>query len=256
MNDNGALLRSLSERLDLPHPARARVVIEVAADLADLEALYIERGFEPEEARERALKRLDLSDDAIRELVRVHGSPIRRGLDRLSEGSRRRGERLALSALLIFLIAGTRALMPTRSLLADAGSGLWVLAALAIPGVLLAAVKAYGIWGRDAHDPLRLRAGLDLILLAAGVTAASGLALWWLGLRWVATASAARPDAAIGFLVEGLTRGSALAVAGFQAAILLGIAWLVLSGRIAQIERGEAELILLAERERRKEGIR
>ncbi len=256
MNDNGALLHSLAARLDLPQPARARVVIEVAADLADLEALYIERGLGSEEARELALERLDLSDEAIRELVRVHGSPIRRGLDRFSERSRRRGEQLALAALLIFLIGGTRALVPTRTLLTDAGPGLWVIAAIAIPGILLAATTAYSLWGRDAHDSRRLRAGLDLILVTAGAAAAAGLALWWFGLRRIATASASQPETALVFLVEGLTRGSALVVAGFQASVALGILWFILSSRTAQVERGEAELILLAERDRTKEGVR
>ena len=121
MNEFGSVLRSLSDRLDLPQPARSRVLIEVAADLTDLEAVYIERGSTPEQAREQALERLDLSDEAIRELVRVHGSPLRRGLDRLGERGRRRWERMALGALLVFLLVGTRALLPSQGLLADTG---------------------------------------------------------------------------------------------------------------------------------------
>ena len=127
MSEFGSVLRSLSDRLDLPQPARSRVLIEVAADLADLEAVYAERGSTPEQAREQALERLDLSDEAIRELVRVHGSPLRRGLDRLGERGRRRWERLALAALLLFLLAGTRALLPSRGLLADTGRGLSIV---------------------------------------------------------------------------------------------------------------------------------
>lgn len=248
MPEREVLLRSLADRLDLPQPARSRVLIEVAADLADLEEIYLERGESPERARAMAAERLDLSDAAIRELVRVHGSPLRRGLDRLGERGRRRGERLALAALLLFLLAGTRALVPTRGMLSDAGPGLWVIAGLLIAGVLLAAAKAYALWGRDESDPRRLRTGLDAILLLAGLLVGSGITLWWLGLWRVAREAAgagAGPAAGAGPVVQWLTGGSALVVVSFQAAILLGLLWLMLSGRTARIERGEAEMLLV-----------
>lgn len=254
MSDSASVLRSLADRLDLPQPARSRVLIEVAADLEDLEALYVSRGSTPGQARELALERLDLSDDAIAALVRVHGSPLRRGLDRLGDTGRRRGERLALGALLAFLLLGTRALIPTRDLLTDAGQALWIIAALVIPGLLLSASRIYALWGRDEHDPRRLRRGLDAILALGGLSAAAGITAWWVGLRRVATASAAAPDAALAYLFEWLTSGSALVVTSFQGAILLGILWLILSGRAAQVERGEAELLLLQERVRTRGG--
>ena len=243
MNEYGSVLRSLSDRLDLPQPARSRVLIEVAADLADLEAVYVQRGASPEEARARAVERLDLSDETIWELVRVHGSPLRRGLDRLGETGRRRWERLALVALLVFLLAGTRALLPSWGLLADAGRGLWIVALVAIPGILLAISKAYSLWGRDEYDPRKLRTGLDAVLALGGLTAATGLTLWWFGLRTA-------------YLVDWLTGGSATVVLSFQLAILLGILWLLLAGRTARVERGEAEMLLVEELGQPKGGER
>ena len=115
---------------------------------------------------------------------------------RSGERGRRRWERLALAALLVFLLAGTRALLPSQGLLADAGSGLLIIAIVAIPGILLAVSKAYALWGRDEYDPLRLRRGLDAILVLGGLTVATGLTLWWFGLRRVAEAAAASPDLA------------------------------------------------------------
>jgi hypothetical protein len=247
MKDQRSFLQALAGRLELPQPARSRVLIEVAADLADLEAAYVARGASAEQARKQAVERLDLSDDAIRELVRVHGSPLRRGLDRLSEQGRRRGERLALAALLLFLLLGTRALVPSRSLLTDAGPGFWIISAVAIPGILVAVSKSYALWGRDEHDPRRLRRGLDAILALGGLSAVTGVTLWWFGLWRVAIAASSDSAAGIGYVVEWLTRGSALVMVSFQVAILLGLLWLVLSGRIAQTERGEAELLLFEE---------
>lgn len=245
MSGHGPVLRALADRLDLPQPARSRVLLEVAADLAGLEAAYRERGLDPDAARTRALERIDLSDEAVRELVRVHGSPLRRALDRLGETGRRMGERIGLAALLAFLVLGTRALAPTPGMLADSGPGLWLVAAVAIPGLLLAAAKAYVIWGRDAHDPRRLRRGLDALLLLAGLAAAAGLAGWWLGLRDVAVAAQEAPEAALGLGLGWLIAGSATVVVGIQAAVLLGLAWLALAGKVSRVEREEADLLML-----------
>lgn len=245
MSGREVVLRALADRLDLPQPARSRVLLEVAADLADLEAAYRARGLAPEEARARALERLDLSDRAVRDLVRVHGSPLRRALDRLGETGRRRGERLGLIALLAFLVLGTGALAPVPGLLADSGRGVWRVAAVAIPGLLLAAAKAYAIWGRDEHDPRRLRRGLDALLVLAGAAAAVGLGGWWLGLRELAVAAEAAPEAALGSGLAWLVAGSATVVIGIQAAVLLGVLWLALAGKVARVEREEADLLTI-----------
>ena len=188
-----------------------------------------------------------LSDETIRELVRVHGSRLRRGLDRLGETGRRRGERLALVALLVFLVAGTRALLPSWGLLADAGRGLWVVSLVAIPGILLAISKAYALWGRDESDPRKLRTGLDAVLALGGLSAATGLTLWWFGLRTAAEASAQSPELGPAYMIDWLIGGSATVVVSFQAAIVLGILWLLLAGRTARVERGEAEMLLIEE---------
>ena len=246
MSGREELLAALADRLDLPQPARSRVLLEVAADLADLEAAYRARGLGPEEARARAVERLDLSEETVRDLVRVHGSRLRRALDRLGETGRRRGEWIALLALLAFLVLGTGALAPTPGLLADSGPGLWLVAAATIPGLLLAATEAYAIWGRDEHDPRRLRRGLDALLSIAGLSVAAGLVGWWLGLREVAVAAGAAPGAALGFGLEWLIEGSATVVVGIQAAVLLGLLWLVLAGKVSRVEREEADLLMLS----------
>ena len=165
---------------------------------------------------------------------------------------------LALLAALVglFLLAGTRALLPSWGLLADAGRGLWIVALVAIPGVLLAISKAYSLWGRDEYDPRKLRTGLDAVLALGGLTAATGLTLWWFGLRTAAEASAESPELGPAYLVDWLTGGSATVVLSFQLAILLGILWLLLAGRTARVERGEAEMLLVEELGQPKGGER
>ena len=53
---------------------------EIAADLKDLCELYRSRGLAKEEAEERALEKIRLSDETIGQLVRIHESPFRRWL--------------------------------------------------------------------------------------------------------------------------------------------------------------------------------
>jgi hypothetical protein len=44
-------LRAVYDRLDLPQPLRARVLLELATDLAGLEAELLSAGLPPDEAR-------------------------------------------------------------------------------------------------------------------------------------------------------------------------------------------------------------
>ncbi|MFO7588687.1 MAG: hypothetical protein R6X22_11515 [Gemmatimonadota bacterium] len=77
------------------------------------------------------------------------------------------------------------------------------------------------------------------------LVAAAGLVGWWLGLREVAVAAQGAPEAAPGWALEWLIEGAATVVVSFQAAVLLGLLWLALAGKISRVERAEADLLLL-----------
>ena len=65
-------LRAVYDRLDLPQPLRARVLLELATDLAGLEAELLSAGLPPDEARARAVRTLVPSAEALHELREIH----------------------------------------------------------------------------------------------------------------------------------------------------------------------------------------
>ena len=96
-----AALGEISARVDLSQQARARVLTEIAGDLDDLRQAFLERGASEEEAERQALAHIDLSDEALRDLARVHGNWYRRLSDSIAERAGSRWES-ALVGLLVF----------------------------------------------------------------------------------------------------------------------------------------------------------
>ena len=119
------VLLQIDARLDLPQPARSRVILEIAADLEDTSRMLMERGHSPEEAREQAIRRFEPRGDALREITTVHAAGLQRFLGRFSGAGRRRWERALLVLLFLFLLLGTRVLLPPRTCSRTRAPGCW-----------------------------------------------------------------------------------------------------------------------------------
>jgi hypothetical protein len=245
MTDFKELLRAIDARLDLPQPARSRVLLEIASDLRDLEAHFLEQGLPAEEARRRAADRCDLSEASIRELVRVHGSPYRRFMDRLGAQARTRWER-ALFAVLLLLVAAT--LGPPvigGGMFRAAGLWAWVVLGLGACAAVVGLTKLHAVYLRQAHDPRRLRGGLNAIVALGGTSLAVGILGANVALFRAARAGASHPDHLLPAIVTSLRSGSALLVIAFLSATLCALFWFPLAGRVARIEEAEAALLFL-----------
>lgn len=140
MNRFSEILRQTSERLDLPQPEKSRILLEIASDLEDLYGLYRGQGLEEREAVRRAEEKLAVSDEALAELARIHESPFRRFLGRISEQAQTRWERVLLTALVVFiaLFAG-RELLSTE-LYHRASRFVWPVLGSAFAAALAAAI--------------------------------------------------------------------------------------------------------------------
>ena len=65
-------LKSINERLSLPQPLKSQILLEVAGDLEDVYEFYKNKGLNEQEAMQKAEEKLDLTDEALSELIRVH----------------------------------------------------------------------------------------------------------------------------------------------------------------------------------------
>jgi hypothetical protein len=198
----------------------------------------------PEQARQEALERCDLSDDAVAELARVHSPVYRRFLDRLSAQARTRWERsmLALACLVVVLTTG-RAVTSVEILRAG-GLVAWLATVVAVAALVFAATRSYAAFVAQDHDPVRLRRGLvvlpaavayNLLLAAVGV---------WGGFYRVAWRFADTPETGLVLLTRWLHASTAATSVCLLTAVLVGVLWYVVESKVTRIEQAEAAILL------------
>jgi hypothetical protein len=236
MNDLTRVLRDIHDRLDLPQPARSRVIIEIASDIQDLEEQLVGEGM--------ALERCDLSDDAVAELARVHSPVYRRFLDRLSAQARTRWERsmLALACLVVVLTTG-QAVVSVEVLRAG-GVVAWLATAVAVAALLFAATRGYAAFVAQDHDPVRLRRGLVVLPAAVAYNLLLAAVGAWGGFFRVAWRFADNPADGLVLLTGWLRTSTAATIVCLLSAILVGMLWYVVESKVTRIEQAEAALLL------------
>ncbi len=244
MNRFTETLQDINERLDLPQPARSRVLLEIAADLDGLHAHYLDRGLPEDEARRRAVEQCDLSDEALAELARVHLSAYRRFLDRLSAQARTRWERAVLAVLLVFVAVLAGRMAVGTGMFSAAGPAAWVAAGLTLIALGLGLHKLYSAHLEQDHDLVRLRAGTGTLLVLAGSNLVLGVYAYSLVLYRVARQMAFDLEETAPLVVQRLLSGSALVEMCLFAAILCAVLWFLVENKIGRIEEAEAALLL------------
>ena len=85
MNKFTLFLKRINERLSLLQPLKSQILLEVAGDLEDIYEFYKNKGLNEYEAMQKAEEKLDLTDDTLSELIRVHQSVYRKLMNKISE---------------------------------------------------------------------------------------------------------------------------------------------------------------------------
>lgn len=239
-------LRDINNRLDLPQPARSRVLLEIAGDLDDMYGYFRDRGEPSHNARRLALEHCDLSDEALRELALVHASPLRRFMDRFSAQAQSWWERSFLLLLLAFVAAAAGRLVLGVDIFIQAGAWVWPILVLTGGALVFAAVKFYLIFLKKDHSRRALGAGLPAILLAACANVVVGAYGYWFGLYRAAARAMEHIEGFWMFAVMWLFQSASLMLIALTAALLISLVWFALANRIARIEQAEA-MVLLAD---------
>jgi hypothetical protein len=238
------LLKRTAARLDLPQPTKSHVLLEMAADLEDLFAAYRERGLGEEEAARRVEEKFDASDDALNELVRLHRSAFRRGMDRFSEQAQTRWEKLMLGVILLFVAAMTGKLLLSTSFLRDASVFVWPALVIGIVAVGIFLVKAHQLFVKKDHAMRRLRTGLPSLLLLACAGLFNGVFGFFLGMQLSMARIAADIEQANDYLTRWLVGSSVTMVISLLVAILAALLWFVLMNKVKSTELAEANMLL------------
>lgn len=238
------VLREISGRVDLPQPARARVLTEIAGDLDDLYHAFLQRGASAEDAERQTLGHIDLSDEALRDLARVHGGWYRRLSDSVAARAGSRWELVLVGLLVLLAVFLSGAVLQAAPIAHAAGPWLVPVACVAVATLGIGAWKAHVLWLRGDHRPKRLHTGLAAMLglsvlqlflafVGVGVTA-------WAALRAVDLDPAEAGITTMHWLLGAL----ALLVMSMSLALVCGLAWFILLGKVAAIERADAAALL------------
>lgn len=238
-------LQEIHRRLDLPQPAKSRVVLEIAADLRDLHSYFRDSGMSDAEAYERAVEQCDLSDDALAQLAQIHTAPWRRFLDRLSAQGQSRWERTLLIVLLLFIAASTGRLMLSADLFRAAGAAVWPILGVTAAAFCIGLEKCYRAYLKQDHNLRRLRAGLPSLLVLAGLVLIMGMYAYWLKLFRTSSGAAADLNGAVQDATAWLVAGSAMLIVDMMCALAIAFLWFVLANKIARIEQAEAAVLLM-----------
>jgi len=238
------ILHQTSERLTLPQPARSRVLLEIAADMDDLFVAYRERGLGEDEAREKTLEDMDLSDEALSQLAQVHAGPVRLVLDRLSSRTLQIWERALLILVVVSAFVAGDWLFSSDRLFRDAGIFAWPVLVVALAALVLSIVKFYQLFLKQDHSIRALHGSLDLILGLSVFLLFLGFAGGWVEVWRLKQAAAVEPLPVVVFMLRWAMVATALLQLSLGLGILNALVWFGLAGKVSHIERHEAEVLL------------
>jgi len=220
------------------------VLLEVAADLTDMYRHYLDAGLSEDEARSKAMEAFVISDDALAELVRVHTTPFRRLLDRLSTQALSRSERVVLLIIGGVLVLVVGQVVLRGEVFRVAGWLAWPGLVCGTAGFVLGLIKFYQIYIKQDHELGRARRGLDAIALLAGAQVLLGFLGVWFGLYLAARQIAEDVSGATVHVFYWLQSSSALLAVSLTGALLTAIVWFWLARRVASIADAEAVLLM------------
>jgi len=232
MSRFNVFLNQTGERMALPKATRSLILVEIASDLEELFQHYLREGLSEKDAAARAEEKVDMSDDALTELVRIH-SDARGWTDRVTRRVQPFWERIALALMVFFFIVSTT-LDHGVHFFAHLTVFIWP-----IIGILLALVVFFIVQMvrySDHQSPRRLRDSLvtPLFLGAASLvvgSAGAGIEMYRTLLRM-----AADPEHAAPFFANAVLSSTATLAIASIVALGAGVAWFVLAGRAGRLE--------------------
>lgn len=244
MSRFAAVLRTVSERLDLPQPVKSRILLEMAGDLEDLYRHHLEEGFEEARAAELAEDAFAVSDEALKHLARVHESGSR-FTDRLTRqvGSWWEKALLIVWVLAVVLLVATVAAEERFFLVVS--PFVWPLLGLALGVFAFSLWKLYELFLKKPPDVRRLRSGLGVLLFFAGTSLAVSVCGLVYNLRWYAYHSwKGAPESVFEMFTAWILATSAMMIIGLVTAILAALMWLLLANLVTRSEHREVDALL------------
>ncbi|MBN2008577.1 hypothetical protein JW960_04435 [candidate division KSB1 bacterium] len=175
MNPFKQTLQNLNHKLDLPQPTKSRIILEIAADLDDLYQHYLSAGASEQEAIQQAADMVDLSDEALEQLVSVHQTAFQKLLDKISLQAQSMWERTVLMFVLVVIATFATHAMTTTQFFLEASKFVWGVAGIGVVAIGLSIYKFYAFYIKRTHHTRTLHSGLTTLILLAGFSILIGV---------------------------------------------------------------------------------
>jgi hypothetical protein len=232
MSRFNTFLHRTGERLALPKATRSLILVEIASDLEDLFQHYLHEGLSEEEAAAKAEEKVDMSDEALAELVRIH-SEARGWTDRIVRRVQPFWERIAMVLIVLFFIAAPILEADARPF-AHVNQLIWPI------GAIFLILVTYFIFQMtrfsDHPSPRRLRESLATPLFLGAASLLVGFAGTGVEFYRTMMRMASDPERAAPLFAKLVLEGTATLAVALLVALAAGIAWFFLAGRIARLE--------------------
>jgi uncharacterized membrane protein len=236
-----SVLSQTGDRLSLPKATKSLILVEIAADLEDLFQHYLQQGLSEEEAAARAEEKVDMSDDALVELVQIH-SDARGWTGRISRRAQPFWERLAMAAIVVFLFAITILEAELPLILARTSVFVWPVLAIFVALVVSSIVQGIRLSGRS--NLRRLRADLATPLFFGGASLVVGFGGFAIDLYLALRRMVHDPENAPNYLARAFLGGTSTLMIAFLVALCSALAWFIFSGRVARLEQDAVKTLL------------
>jgi hypothetical protein len=225
---------------------KARILLEMAADLEALYEHYRARGYADDEAARLTEERILASPEALQHLIMVHTTGYQRWLSRAA-GQLRWGFELLLVVLGVLPMVAISTVMVAAQVRGMISVPfLWPLLILGAVLTVLALWKAFQLFVARVRSTVVLHRGLPTLLLLAVIGPAFGGVAFLIhlyGISMTVAASSADPDVVFA-AAEPLAQSATFLGMGLLLGLAAALVWFVLVNRIAAIEQVESAALL------------
>jgi len=225
-------LHETGERLALPKATRSLILIEIASDLEDLFNHYVQQGMSEEDAAARAEEKVDMSEEALAELVRIH-SDARGWTERIARRVQPFWERFAMAVIVLFFLIFATLGTDTRPLTHLTGF-IWPILVILLYLLVFFIIQMVRL--SDNQSPRRFRDSLATPLFLGAASAVVGIAGTGIELYRTLMRMAADPERAATLFAQAILGSTATLSIALLVTLMAGVAWFVLAGRVSRLE--------------------
>jgi len=232
MSRFNVFLHRTEGRLTLPPATKSMILVEIASDLEDLFQHYLRQGMSEEEAATRAEEKVDMSDEALVELVRIHADSRSWG-ERIVRRAQSFAERIAMALIVIFLVGGAT-LGTEMRVFADVNGAILPIAVILV--VLVVSFLMQMMRFSKRGSARRLRDGLSTPLFLGAASLVVGFVGSGIQLYRALMRMGHDPENNASLFSHAVLGSTATLSIAMLVALGAGVAWFVLASRLAQLE--------------------